>query len=286
VTTHIDPVGTQIVAAIIGHPVSQSLSPAMHNAVFRERNANWRYEAIDVEEASLSTFLHSLKERNIGALSITMPHKEAVFAFLNESSNDVGEVEESALSARSVNTITVKSGRLIGSNTDGDGCCNALEQFGVNLKGVRVVVVGAGGTAGAVIAALGRRGATDIAIINRTETRAHEAATFSRHARVGTAADIAQANVLINATSVGMGESNSPVDSKDLHAGLVVLDAVYHPLETQLLRDAKNIGATTVDGLWMLVHQGALQQSSWLGVSGDIRIMREAAVDALAQRDK
>jgi shikimate dehydrogenase len=103
---------------------------------------------------------------------------------------------------------------------------------------------------------------------------------------VGTAADIAQANVLINATSVGMGESNSPVDSKDLHAGLVVLDAVYHPLETQLLRDAKNIGATTVDGLWMLVHQGALQQSSWLGVSGDIRIMREAAVDALAQRDK
>ena len=272
------------VAAIIGFPVAQSLSPAMHNAVFRERNLEWRYVAMEVREDALTGVLQTLGDKGIQALSVTMPHKEAVFEMLNNTSSGFGDVDESARAAQSVNTIVVSGGRLIGSNTDGDGCCNAIEQSGVGVAGSRVVVVGAGGTARAIVAALARRGASDIAVINRTESRAQDVTASVAIARVGTVEDIANANILINATSVGMGSQETPVQAACLHSSLVVLDAVYYPLETTLLRDAKLAGAKTVDGLWMLVHQGALQQLAWFNEIGDVQLMRQAAVDELANR--
>ena len=272
------------VAAIIGFPVAQSLSPAMHNAVFRERNLEWRYVAMEVREDALAGVLQTLGDKSIKALSVTMPHKEAVFEMLNNASSGLGDVDESARAAQSVNTIVVSGGRLIGSNTDGDGCCNAIEQSGVGVAGSRVVVVGAGGTARAIVAALARRGASDIAVINRTESRAQDVTASVAIARVGTVEDIANANILINATSVGMGSQETSIQAACLHSSLVVLDAVYYPLETTLLRDAKLAGAKTVDGLWMLVHQGALQQLAWFNEIGDVQLMRQAAVDELANR--
>ena len=275
---------TLVVAAIIGDPVAQSLSPAMHNAVFRQRKLDWEYVAMEVREDALNEVLQTLGDKGIKALSVTMPHKEAVFEMLNNASNGSGNVDESAKSARSVNTISVTDGQLIGSNTDGDGCCNAIEQAGVVVAGSRAVVIGAGGTARAIVATLARRGASDIAVINRTESRAQDVITSATVARVGNVGDIANANILINATSVGMGTQETPVDAGLLHSSLVVLDAVYHPLETTLLRDAKLAGAKTVDGLWMLVHQGALQQLAWFKEIGDVQLMRQAALDELANR--
>ena len=275
---------TLVVAAIIGDPVAQSLSPAMHNAVFRQRKLDWEYVAMEVREDALNEVLRTLGDKGIKALSVTMPHKEAVFEMLNNASNGLGNVDESAKSARSVNTISVTDGRLIGSNTDGDGCCNAIEQAGVVVAGSRAVVIGAGGTARAIVATLARRGASDIAVINRTESRAQDVITSATVARVGSVGDIANANILINATSVGMGTQETPVEAGLLHSSLVVLDAVYHPLETTLLRDAKVAGAKTVDGLWMLVHQGALQQLAWFKEIGDVQLMRQAALDELASR--
>ena len=275
---------TLVVAAIIGDPVAQSLSPAMHNAVFRQRKLDWEYVAMEVREDALNEVLRTLGDKGIKALSVTMPHKEAVFEMLNNASNGLGNVDESAKSARSVNTISFTDGQLIGSNTDGDGCCNAIEQAGVVVAGSRAVVIGAGGTARAIVATLARRGASDIAVINRTESRAQDVITSATVARVGNVGDIANANILINATSVGMGTQETPVEAGLLHSSLVVLDAVYHPLETTLLRDAKLAGAKTVDGLWMLVHQGALQQLAWFKEIGDVQLMRQAALDELASR--
>ena len=272
------------VAAIIGDPVVQSLSPAMHNAVFHQRRLDWTYVAMEVHEDALTGVLQTLGGKSINAFSVTMPHKEKVFEMLSTASNDLGEVDESAKAARSVNTIAIRSGRMFGSNTDGDGCCNAIEQAGVGIAGSRVVVVGAGGTARAIVATLERRGASDVAVINRTESRAQDVIAAATVARIGSAEDIATANILINATSVGMGSQESPVDAARLHSSLVVLDAVYHPLETTLLRDAKRAGAKTVDGLWMLVHQGALQQLAWFKEIGDVQLMRQAALDELANR--
>ncbi len=272
------------VAAIIGDPVAQSLSPAMHNAVFHQRKLDWTYVAMEVREDALNGVLQTLGGTSIKAFSVTMPHKEAVFEMLSSMSSNLGELDQSAKAARSVNTIAIRSGRMFGSNTDGDGCCNAIEQAGVGIAGSRVVVVGAGGTARAIVATLARRGASDIAVVNRTESRARDAVACADVARIGSVNDIATANILINATSVGMGSQETPVDAARLHASLVVLDAVYQPLETTLLRNAKNAGAVTVDGLWMLVHQGALQQLAWFDEIGDVQLMRQAALDELANR--
>ena len=272
------------VAAIIGDPVVQSLSPAMHNAVFHQRKLDWTYVAMEVHEDALAGVLQTLGDKSINAFSVTMPHKEKVFEMLSTASNDLGAVDESAKAAQSVNTIAISSGRMIGSNTDGDGCCNAIEQSGVGIAGSRAVVVGAGGTARAIVATLARRGASDIAVINRTESRAQDVIASVAVARIGNVDDIATANILINATSVGMGSQETSVDAAQLHSSLVVLDAVYHPLETTLLRDAKRAGAKTVDGLWMLVHQGALQQLAWFKEIGDVQLMRQAALDELAHR--
>ena len=272
------------VAAIIGYPVSQSLSPAMHNAVFRQRKLDWSYVAMEVREEALLGVMQTLGSKSLLALSVTMPHKEAIFEILDNASTSFGEIDESARAARSVNTIAISGGRLIGSNTDGDGCCNAIGQTGVDIAGSRVVVVGAGGTARAIVATLARRGASDVAVINRTESRAQDVIASTNVARIGTVDDIANASILINATSVGMGNQETPVDATRLHSDLAVLDAVYHPLETTLLRDAKRAGAKTVDGLWMLVHQGALQQLAWFKEIGDVQLMRQAAVDELAVR--
>lgn len=272
------------VAAIIGYPVSQSLSPAMHNAVFHQRKLDWSYVAMEVREEALLGVMQTLGSKNLLALSVTMPHKEAIFEILDNASTSFGEIDESARAARSVNTIAISGGRLIGSNTDGDGCCNAIGQTGVDIAGSRVVVVGAGGTARAIVATLARRGASDVAVINRTESRAQDVIASTNVARIGTVDDIANASILINATSVGMGNQETPVDATRLHSDLAVLDAVYHPLETTLLRDAKRAGAKTVDGLWMLVHQGALQQLAWFKEIGDVQLMRQAAVDELAVR--
>jgi len=272
------------VAAIIGDPVVQSLSPAMHNAVFHQRKTDWTYVAMEVHEDALAGVLQTLGGKSINAFSVTMPHKEKVFEMLSTASNELGEVDESAKAAQSVNTIAISNGRMIGSNTDGDGCCNAIEQAGVGIAGSRVVIVGAGGTARAIVATLERRGAGDIAVINRTESRAQDVIAAATNARIGTVDDIATANILINATSVGMGSQETPVEQARLHSALVVLDAVYYPLETTLLRDAKRAGAKTVDGLWMLVHQGALQQFAWFKEIGDVQLMRQAALDELANR--
>jgi shikimate dehydrogenase len=272
------------VAAIIGYPVSQSLSPAMHNAVFHQRKLDWSYVAMEVREEALLGVMQTLGSKSLLALSVTMPHKEAIFEILDNASTSFGEIDESARAARSVNTIAISGGRLIGSNTDGDGCCNAIGQTGVDIAGSRVVVVGAGGTARAIVATLARRGASDVAVINRTESRAQDVIASTNVARIGMVDDIANASILINATSVGMGNQETPVDATRLHSDLAVLYAVYHPLETTMLREAKRAGAKTVDGLWMLVHQGALQQLAWFKEIGDVQLMRQAAVDELAVR--
>lgn len=266
------------IAAVLGSPVSQSLSPAIHNAVFEKMSKPWRYVAIDVEPQFFEEEVFASRDAGMLGLSVTMPHKDAAFAL-------VKSMDEVAQKSGSVNTIIFDgTGVMRGANTDGDGCCDALARFGAAIENCRAVVVGAGGTARAVIAALGIRGAADIAIINRTESRAHSAASCATVARVGSFSDIQDATLLINATSVGMGTEEQAVDSAYLHSSLVVLDAVYHPLRTSLLQQAEIVGAQTVDGLWMLIYQAVRQEQLWCGMSPDPDVMRDAALSVLAQR--
>ncbi|MGB0114394.1 MAG: saccharopine dehydrogenase NADP-binding domain-containing protein, partial [Ilumatobacteraceae bacterium] len=162
---------------------------------------------------------------------------------------------------------------------------------GVDVEGARVAVIGAGGAARSVIDALGRAGSIDITVLNRTREHAERAATLASTASVGIVSDISRADIVVNATNVGMGveadratDGDLPCDIALLRAGQVVVDLVYHPLRTAWLVAAEQSGARAIDGLGMLIHQAALQQQRWTGVLPDIGVMRNAAEAALAGR--
>ncbi|MGA0064246.1 MAG: shikimate dehydrogenase [Ilumatobacteraceae bacterium] len=274
-----------IVAAVIGSPVRHSLSPIIHNAAFRHHGDDWVYVAFDIGDTDARVAVDAARVLGVGALSVTMPYKERVIDALDE-------VTSGAIAVRSVNTIVRRDdGTLLGATTDGEGCVAALLRHGAVLD--HVVVVGAGATARAVIAACVGHGAR-VTCINRSPQRAADAVAVgesiasgsTRHGAVG---DIARASVLVNTTPLGMtgvAPDELPVPRESLHAGLVVLDAVYHPLETPLLRAAREIGARAVDGLEMLVAQAVLQQALWLGRRPDHDVMRTAALDELDRRHR
>ena len=217
-----------------------------------------------------------MRALGLGGLSVTMPHKEDVIAALDRVSDD-------AAALRAVNCIAWDGTELVGHNTDGAGLVRSLEvDAGVTVAGRRCVVLGAGGAARAVVRALAQAGAHDVAVVNRTPERAHAAAALAEAVgRVAPVEAVAEAEVVVNATSVGMGEegpdARSPVPDGLLRAGQTVVDLVYAPLETGLLRQASAAGATPVDGLGMLVHQAALAVEHWTGITPDLAAMRVAA---------
>jgi shikimate dehydrogenase len=269
------------VAGVIGSPVRHSLSPALHNAAFSASGAPWVYVAFEVPPGEAHRALDAMRVLGIGGLSVTMPHKEQVAVA-------VDELDPAAAALRSVNTVVAQSdGRLVGHSTDGAGFVASLRESGVDPAGRRVVVIGAGAAGRAVVDALARAGAGAVEVVNRSRSRAEEAAQLAGAVgRVVEPTAVADADIVVNATSVGMGSDALAVDPALLHAGQVVADLVYHPLETALLRAARLAGATTVDGLGMLGHQAALQQQLWLGALPDTAVMRGAALRELDARSR
>jgi len=273
------------IAAVIGSPISHSLSPAIHNAAFAAVQRLGEYVAVECTVGNVDATMATLQSNGLVGLSVTMPLKEAVIDCLDFVTPDADFLN-------AVNCISFGPTGSIGHNTDGDGCCDALiEQGGARLRGATVVLLGAGGTARSIALALVRRGA-HVVVVNRTQSHAVELvssfAAFGDEVSisVGDQGSIASASILINATSVGMNSSEMPVDSSVLHNRLTVLDAVYSPLETALLAAARVAGATVVDGLWMLIHQARHQQKLWFGEFSDSSAMRLAAERELSARRK
>lgn len=271
--------GTTRVAAVIGSPVRHSLSPVIHNAAFVDGGLDWVYTAFEVVPGAAVAALAAMRALGIAGLSVTMPHKDDVAAAV-----DVLDPAASALGT--ANTVVLQpDGRLAGYSTDGAGFVASLYEAGVDPDGMNVAVLGAGGAARAVIDALTRSGAAHIAVVNRSADRADVAVALAGdRGSVGGAADITTADLIVNATSIGMGSLDTPCDLDLLRAGQVVADLVYHPLETAFLAAARARGATTVDGLGMLVQQAVLQQELWTGRRPNPAVMRAAAEQELAER--
>ncbi len=271
--------GATRIAAVIGSPVRHSLSPALHNAAFQQLGIDWAYAAFEVAPGDAPAALAAMRVFGLGGLSVTMPHKEAV-------AGAVDALDPAAAALRSVNTVVPeRDGSLKGYSTDGAGFVASLAAAGVVVAGRSVCVLGAGAAARAVIDALARAGAARVTVVNRTPAAAEQAASLAGAAGVvGVAADVAAADIVVNATSVGMGSQELPCDASWLSAGQVVADLVYHPRRTALLQTARAAGATTVDGLGMLVHQAALQQQLWHGSLPDVTAMAAAAERELTAR--
>ena len=272
---------TTRVAAVIGSPVRHSLSPALHNAGFSATGVDWVYTAFEVAPGDAGAALDAMRVLGFGGLSVTMPHKEAVAAL-------VDELDPAARALRSVNTVVpVGDGGLKGYSTDGAGFVASLVADGVEIRGRRVCVLGGGAAARAIVDALAREGASAITVVNRSAERAQAAAALAGAVgSVGGTSDVTDCDIVVNATSVGMGSTEMPCDAALLHGGHVVADIVYHPRRTAFLVAAERAGARTVEGLGMLVHQAALQQELWTGVKPDFTVMRAAAERQLASPGK
>lgn len=271
---------TTQLAAVIGHPVRHSLSPALHNAAFAALDLDWAYLAFDVAPDRGEAAVRAMTSLGIRGLSVTMPHKDAAAAA-------VDELSPAAEALGAVNCVVNRDGTLIGENTDGDGFVASLRaDHGIDPAGLRCVVLGAGGAARSVIRALGLAGAQDVAVVNRTLLSAESAATLAGPVGRVVAVEasrpvISQAELVINATPIGMDRPategpDTPVEPDLLHDGQVVADLIVHPLRTPLIVEAERRGATTVAGLGMLVHQAALAFEHWTGVEAPLDAMWQA----------
>jgi shikimate dehydrogenase len=265
------------VAGVIGSPVTHSRSPALVNAAFAAAGLDWTFAAFDVPAGEGAAAVAAMRVLGLGGLSVTMPHKHEVLTA-------VDRLAPAAEALGAVNCIAWDGDRLVGHNTDGDGLVASLRtDDGIDPAGMRCVVLGAGGAARSVVRGLTGAGAAEVVVVNRTRDRADAAAGLAGAVgRVGTEADVALADLVVNATSVGMGADDGahgplPVAAARLGPDQVVVDLVYLPLRTPLLRAAAAQGARAIDGLGMLVHQAAVAVELWTGVAPDIATMSAAA---------
>ena len=275
--------GSTRVAALIGDPIGHSLSPAIHNAAFAALGLNWVYVAFEVAKGDAPAALAAMRALGVAGLSVTMPHKAAVAAA-------VDRLSPAAARLGAANCVVVSGGELVGHNTDGDGFLDALRaEAGFEPRGRDVAVVGAGGAARAVVAALAEAGVGRVVVVNRTPERAAEAVQLGDgRATVGSQKAITDCELVVNATSVGMGRGaddagpdDIPVDPALLGPGQVVVDLVYQPLETPLVAAARARGAAAHNGVGMLVYQAARAFELWTGHAPPLDAMRSVVLNSI-----
>ena len=286
--------GRTTVAGVIGWPVKHSLSPPMHNAAFAALGLDWVYVPFEVAPEAVGAALSGMRALGIRGLNVTIPHKAAVAGL-------VDEVDDMAAALEAVNTVHNREGRLVGYNTDGPGFLRSLQEAGHEVRGKRVALIGAGGSARSVAYAVAREGAASLSIVARKIAQARDLAELVRqraaYERIMPAglelADaqtrVTEAEIVVDSTPVGMHPQTDVapvVPASWLHEGQVVCDLTYNPRETTLLRAARSRGAMTVDGTGMLVHQGAVAFEIWTGETAPVDVMREALLGSLeAQKE-
>ena len=279
--------GKTRVCGVIGDPIEHTLSPTIHNAAFNHLNLDFVFLAFRVKAADLEKAIQGMRGLGIHGLNVTMPHKSTVISFLDE-------VDPIVKFLGSANTILNKDGRLSGFNTDGVGALKALRENGVELSGKKVLLLGAGGAAKAIAFSLAEK-VGKLVVLNRTADKAKESAAvlgqrFGKKVVGGPlSSDTIQKNlrdsdILINATKVGMHphESQTMVEPQWLRSDLTVMDIVYNPIETRLAKDAKAAGAKVINGVEMLIYQGAVSFELWTSRSAPIEVMRRAALNKLS----
>ncbi|MFB6218379.1 MAG: shikimate dehydrogenase [Halobacteriaceae archaeon] len=258
------------VFGLLGNPVEHSLSPPMHEAAYAEQGMDAAYVTFEPAPGDIEAAVEGAAALGIAGLNVTIPFKQDVLA--------VVDPDDLAARVGAVNTVDLSAEPPRGYNTDVAGVRRALAHHDTTIEGRDAVVVGAGGAGRAAAFALAEAGAT-VHVANRTVERAEALAGEVGASAAGLDALpelVAGAELLVNATSVGMEEDRSPVPADALHAGLTVLDAVYSPLDTRLLREARAAGADTVDGAWMLLYQGVAAFERWTGRDAPVAAMNRA----------
>jgi shikimate dehydrogenase len=270
------------IIALFGQPVAENPTQYMQEQAFAALGLSWRYVTLEVPPAKLADAVRGMRAMNFAGANCTLPHKVAVLEHLDE-------ITPTARKIGAVNTVVRQAdGSLLGENTDGKGFIRSVREAGMELAGVSAVVLGAGGAARAIAVELAEAGARSIRIVNRTEERGRELAAQVQE-RTGVATQLTfwegdyqvptGTQLLVNATSIALApkvDEQVPVDYGTLGAHLLVCDVIPNPPDTPFLRHAREAGATTLDGLGMLVYQGAIAFKMWTGHEAPISVMRGA----------
>ncbi len=264
------------VYGVIGDPVAHSLGPVMHNRAFALTGHPGVYAPFRVTDVKAA--VTGIRALNIAGVSVTIPHKVSIIKHLDA-------IDETAENIGAVNTIVNTDGRLTGYNSDSQGAVKALSEH-TAIRGRRILVIGAGGAARAVSYGLIQQGGR-VCIVNRSIEKGEMLARFlgADFCPLDQARAL-PADILINTTPVGMHPhvDDMPVFENMLHPGMVVMDIVYHPLQTRLLQAAASVGCRIVDGVAMFVYQGAIQFERWTGRAAPVEEMKQAVYAALATR--
>ena len=276
---------------LIGHPLKHSISPAFQQPAFDHLAIDVRYEKWETPEEELAATVDRLRHPSMLGANVTIPCKEKIIPLLDELS-------DTAVRIGAVNTVVNRSGRLMGFNTDVEGFITSLRQDAdYGLRNRKVVLLGAGGVARAVVFALLNEEVTSVTVFNRSLERGRTLVrSFARSAgriplaappwtELETSAALQDCDLLVNCTSIGMRysatEAESPLSADLIPKDALVYDLVYNPEETPFLREAKKAGAETLGGLSMLVYQGAASFELWTGKSAPVDIMLRSAREAL-----
>lgn len=273
------------VYGLIGHPVGHSMSPLIHNDAFAKLGIEARYHAFDVKHELVKEAIAGIRALNIAGCNVTVPHKIAVMDFLDE-------VNDEAIQIGAVNTIVNKNGKLIGYNTDGRGYVKSLlDETKEEIREKSILIIGAGGAARGVVTALLRHGVGQMAFTNRTLDKTNSLVKLAEEFNVSatsiekkTAEErLDQYDVIINTTSVGMSPNinHTPLSLTSLKPGAIVSDLIYNPLETEFLKEAKERGGRTVNGIGMFVNQAVLAFEHWTGVKPDDKQMKKIVLQQL-----
>ena len=274
------------ILCVIGHPIEHSMSPVMHNAALNDLSLDYVYLAFDVTPTDLEKALLGFKKSNIKGINVTIPHKETIIHYLDE-------LDPLSKQIGAVNTVKNEGGMLLGRNTDALGAKHALLDAGFKIEGKKALILGAGGAARAISFALTEK-IDEIFICNRTEERAIKLAkelqdktkikAKGKDMSEKTLKTLASSvDILINTTPIGMYPKIdiSPISKDLLNENLYVFDVIYNPLQTRLLKDAKEIGSKTLNGLDMFINQGALAFEWWTGKKPNVKLMKKKIIEQL-----
>lgn len=269
-TTNDMPTAITRIAAVIGDPVRHSLSPRLHNAGFAALGLDWFYVACPVAKGQAAQAIEAMRTLSIEGLSVTMPHKKSVAVA-------VDDLSPTAAKLGAVNCVRRDGDRLVGENTDGIGFVDSLRsQLHMDPDGLTIVIVGAGGAARSIALAMAEHGA-QVGIFNRTASSAEEVVEI-----VGAASSVVQeeairdADIIVNATPLGMSNDSLPFDPSLLSKGQSLIDLIYEPEKTALLVEAESLGVKTLNGVGMLLHQAGAQFQLWTGCEPPLKEMAQA----------
>ena len=246
--------------AVIGNPIKHSLSPALHNWVFKSLGIDAEYEEKRVFQNQLAGIISDLHCGKLDGINVTIPHKENIMQYLDE-------INPRAKSIGAVNLIMKNGNKLVGNNTDWFGLTMALKKNGIDPSGKEVIVLGAGGAARSIIFAIKQSGVKNIVLLNRTLQKAEklqDEIVFPSSLEDSVMV-IKNDSIIINTTSMGMQSEQSPLDLGLLHENQILIDVIYTPLETAFLKFGKKIGAKTLNGLDMFIYQALASLDLWFG---------------------